>query len=192
MVLSLILVDVSYNRILILDHACLMASYLDPMSFCRLIAGAAQNTGPIDPVQVKAVGHVQPDTKVDEWSVASVAFENNISAQLFTGVFADTETYVQVIGDKGSIRVQNLWRPDIPAMGPVRVEYKEFGKESVDVPLDIPQPNLYAIEADAVADAIFAGEKECKYMTWEDSMGQVRAMDQWRKEIGLTYPADNV
>ncbi|KAI9310718.1 hypothetical protein BX666DRAFT_2032653 [Dichotomocladium elegans] len=163
-----------------------------PMSFARLIAGAAQQTAAINPTEIKAVGHIQPETNVDEWTVASVQFENAISAQLFVGIFADSESYVQVIGDKGSVKAPNIWRPDIASMGPIRVEYTEYGKDPVVIPVETPQPNLYAIEADAVADAILEGKKECKYMTWEDSLGQIRAVDKWRKEIGLTYSADQL
>ncbi|KAI8139419.1 hypothetical protein BJV82DRAFT_627187 [Fennellomyces sp. T-0311] len=159
-----------------------------PMSFSRLIAGVASKTGFKNPTEIKAVGHVQPETKVDEWAIASLAFDNNISAQLFTGIFADTDSSVFVMGSKGSIKAPSLWRPDI--MGPVYIELTEAGKEPQKVPFDLPEPDLYAIEADAVADAVLQGEKQCKYMTWEDSMGQVRAMDKWRKEIGLVYPAD--
>ncbi|KAG1085875.1 hypothetical protein G6F42_021213 [Rhizopus arrhizus] len=58
-----------------------------PMSFCRLIAGVANDKsgqysgGGANPIKVKATGYIQPDTKVDEWSNASVEFEGNITAQ---------------------------------------------------------------------------------------------------------------
>ncbi|KAI9496134.1 hypothetical protein BDB00DRAFT_810615 [Zychaea mexicana] len=161
-----------------------------PMSFARLIAGAATNSGFANPTEIKAVGHVQADTQVDEWTTASLAFGEKISAQLFTAIFADLDSCIEVLGSKGSIKAPNLWRPDLPAMAPMKIELTEYGKEPQVVAFDLPEPDLYAIEADAVADAVFQGAKECKYMTWEDSMGQIRAIDKWRKEIGLIYSAD--
>lgn len=161
-----------------------------PMSFSRLVAGAAQGKAFVEPKQIKGVGHVQPDTKVDEYAIASLEFENGIVAQLFTGIFADSEWAVQVIGSKGHIRVPNLWRPDLTAMGPIQIEVTEFGKETQIIPVPLEQTNLFAIEADAVAEDLLAGRKECRYMTWDDSLGQVRAMDEWRRQIGLSFPAD--
>ncbi|KAG2215602.1 hypothetical protein INT45_000964 [Circinella minor] len=161
-----------------------------PMSFARLIAGAAINKNFANPTEIKAVGHIQPDTKVDEWTTASLSFGDKISAQLFTGIFADTDSSVTIFGSKGTITAPNLWRPDLPDMAPMKIELAEYGKKPQQVSFDLVETDLYSIEADAVADAVFQGEKECKYMTWEDSMGQIRAVDKWRKEIGLVYPSD--
>ncbi|KAF7721241.1 hypothetical protein EC973_005004 [Apophysomyces ossiformis] len=161
-----------------------------PMSFSRLIAGAADQKGFADPTQVKGVGHIQPETQVDEWAVASLSFDNAISAQLFTGIFADSDCGVEVIGSKGSIKICNLWRPDLTILGPVQIELCEHGKTPEIIPVALEQTNLFAIEADAVAEAVLEGQKESKFMTWDDSLGQIRAMDQWRKEIGLKYATD--
>ncbi|KAI8093250.1 uncharacterized protein BX664DRAFT_329291 [Halteromyces radiatus] len=161
-----------------------------PMSFARLIAGVAQQKEFANPTKVKGTGYIQPDTQVDEWAIASLEFEHGITAQLFTGVFADSDCYVEVIGSEGSFKVPNLWRPDL---GPVQIEYKSHSNPTVEI-INIPleETNLFAMEADAVADALLGNQLECKYMTLDDTLGQVRAMDQWRKEIGLCYQEDQV
>ncbi|KAI8048944.1 uncharacterized protein B0P05DRAFT_564089 [Gilbertella persicaria] len=162
-----------------------------PMSFSRLIAGAANHqTSGANPIKVMATGYIQPDTQVDEWSNASLEFENNIAAQLFTGIFADTDSSVEVLGSDGMLKVVNLWRPDLTQLGPVQIELTEYGKETKIIPIRLEENNLFAIEADAVADAIAQGQLECKYMDWQDTLGQVQAMDAWRKEIGLKYKED--
>lgn len=163
---------------------------IDPMSFARRIAGAVAGKPFLNPTAIKAVGHVQPETKVDEWTIASVQFENNVTAQLLTGIFGDYDCSVEVAGTKGVLRLPNPWRPDIEALGPVQVERKEHGKPFEVLPVALEQPNLYAIEAEAAAAAVLDGKKECAYMSWEDSLGQVRALDAWRQEIGLVYAAD--
>ncbi|KAG1454656.1 hypothetical protein G6F56_007267 [Rhizopus delemar] len=163
-----------------------------PMSFARLIAGVAKgsDTEGIDPAQVKATGYIQADTKVDEWTNASLAFENGVTAQLFTGIFCDGDSSVEVLGSQGSLKVQNLWRPDLQQLGPVEIELVLNGKEKEILPIVLEETDIYAIEADAVADAVLQGKLECKYMTWADSLGQVCAVDSWRKEIGLVYKED--
>jgi predicted dehydrogenase len=164
----------------------------DPMSFARLIAGASQQQHFANPLEVKGVGYIQPDTKVDEYAVASLKFEHGVSAQLFTGVFADSDCGVEVVGSEGTFKVPNLWRPDLTVLGPVQIEYKSHSKSEVEIiPVTMDETNLFAIEADAVADALADEQhRECKYMTLDDTLGQVRAMDQWRKEVGLRYQED--
>ncbi|KAI8336988.1 hypothetical protein BC941DRAFT_426298 [Chlamydoabsidia padenii] len=162
-----------------------------PMSFARLIAGASQQQGFANPIQVKGVGSIQPDTKVDEYAVASLEFEHGIVAQLFTGIFADSDCGVEVIGTRGTFKVPNLWRPDLTVLGPIQIEYKSHTHPVMEIiPVPMDETNLFAIEADAVADALADKQHECKYMTSDDTLGQVRAMDQWRKQVGLRYQED--
>ncbi|CAO3638360.1 unnamed protein product [Cunninghamella echinulata] len=163
-----------------------------PMSLARLIAGVAQQKDFAEPIQIKGVGHIQKDTKVDEWVLASVEFEQGITAQLFAGVFADDDCSVEILGSKGSLRVPNLWRPDLPVLGPIQIEYKSFdGQASEIIPPSLEHLNLYTFEADAVADSILEKKQlQCQDMTWDDTLGQVRAMDKWRHEIGLYFPED--
>ncbi|KAL0073188.1 hypothetical protein J3Q64DRAFT_1764458 [Phycomyces blakesleeanus] len=161
-----------------------------PLSWARLIAGAAQGSSPLHPTILKGVGNVQKDTQVDEWAMASLGFENKIGAQLFVGVFADADCSVEVVGTKGTLRVPNLWRPDLAVLGPTQIEVSEHGKAAAITPIVLEQTNLFTFEAEAVAKAVLSGKKECDFMTWEDSLSQVRSMDQWRKEIGLVYSAD--
>lgn len=169
---------------------------IDPMSFCRLIAGVAKSStekytgGGANPTQIKATGYIQPDTQVDEWSNASVEFEGGITAQLFTGIFADTDCSVEVLGSDAMLKVVNLWRPDLPQLGPVQIEYTKYGQPTEIIPVELEESNIFTIEADCVADAIAQGSHECKYMNWQDTLGQVRAMDAWRKDIGLQYIED--
>ncbi|KAG1138386.1 hypothetical protein G6F37_005310 [Rhizopus arrhizus] len=163
-----------------------------PMSFARLIAGVVNgsDTEGANPTEVKATGYIQQNTLVDEWANASLAFEGGMTAQLFTGIFCDGDSSVEILGDQGSLKVQNLWRPDLKQLGPVEIELRVYGKEKEIIPIKLEETDIYAIEADAVADAVFQGKLECKYMTWKDSIGQVRAVDNWRKEIGLVYKED--
>ncbi|KAI9364263.1 hypothetical protein BD770DRAFT_379642 [Pilaira anomala] len=161
-----------------------------PLSFARLVAGVQSGKGFADPVEIKATGYIQPDTKVDEWSNACVAFENGVTASLFTGIFSDSDCTVEILGSEGSIKVNNLWRPDLTQLGAVEIEYTKYGSDMEVIPIALEETNLFAYEADAVADAILQGNNECKYMTWEDTLGQAKAMDAWRKDIGLTYKED--
>ncbi|OBZ90350.1 Trans-1,2-dihydrobenzene-1,2-diol dehydrogenase [Choanephora cucurbitarum] len=154
-----------------------------PMSFARLVAGT-------NPIKIKATGHVQPETQVDEWSNACLEFEGHITAQLFAGIFADADSSVEVLGSEGVLKVDNLWRPDLTQLGPVQIEWTTYGKSMQVVPVVLEQTDLYVYEIESVTKAILEGKLECHDMSWEDSLGQVRAMDAWRHEIGLYYAED--
>ena len=50
-----------------------------------------------------------------------------------------------------------------------------------------PVADLYAIEADAVGDAIANGEREASVMTHADSLGNLALLDRWRAAVGVSY-----
>ncbi|CAO3642396.1 unnamed protein product [Cunninghamella blakesleeana] len=169
-----------------------------PLSLARLVAGAVQQKNFTDPIKLQGIAHIQEDTKVDEWVIGSLEFENGITAQLLAGVFADDDCSVEILGSKGKFRIPNLWRPDLSdLLGPVQIEFTSFDnsnevqvkKEIISIPLE--HNNLYTFEADAVADAIEKKQLQCEYMSWDDTLGQARAMDKWRYEVGLKFPEDD-
>jgi hypothetical protein len=149
------------------------------MSFARWIAGAATGQEFSDPDTIQATGQLS-ESNVDEWTTANVGFAGNtIGAQLFTGIFADSDCTAEVIGTA-----------DVPAMGDPKIILVAPGKEPTEVPYDSTNLSVFTIEADAVSEAILSGAKECRYMTLDDTIGQVKALDAWRAQIGLKYRAD--
>jgi len=161
-----------------------------PMSFARLIAGTQYGRGYMNPDSIQATGRLS-STNVDEWTIATLDFaDKSMGAQLFTGIFADSDCTAEVIGTEGTLRIASPWRPDIPDMGDPSIILVKPGESPITIPYDLPEPNIFAIEADAASEAILAGEKECKFMTWDDTIGQVKALDAWRHQIGLKYNSD--
>jgi aryl-alcohol dehydrogenase-like predicted oxidoreductase len=56
--------------------------------------------------------------------------------------------------------------------------------------IEVPAPaTSFALEADAVARAVAAGrcEPEAPGMSWDDTLGNLAALDAWRKEAGVVY-----
>ena len=47
--------------------------------------------------------------------------------------------------------------------------------------------NLYGIEADTVAQALAAGQREVAAMTVADTLGNMAALDAWRGAVGLIF-----
>ncbi len=167
----------------ILDVGCY------PISFSRLVAGAAAGKPFADPVEVKAIGKLHPTTKIDVFTSAILRFESGIIAQVATGVGLFQESTARIFGSKGWLHVVEPWLPSTGGRGNVLVLHRE-GHEPETIQVT-PEKPLYALEADAFAKALRAGLKSVPEMSREDSLGNLFAMDLWRREIGLTYPADS-
>jgi predicted dehydrogenase len=166
----------------ILDVGCY------PVSFARLVAGAAAGRTFLDPVEVKAVGTLHPVTGVDVYTSAVLKFENAVIAQVSTGVGLFQDSSARIFGSKGWLHVVEPWLPNTGGRGAELVLHLE-GKPPEQLAVAHPG-SLYALEADAFARTLRAGRREVAEMSPADTLGNLRTMDRWREEIGLTYGAD--
>src|SRR5690625_504011 len=158
----------------ILDVGCY------PLSFARFVAGAAQGRPFVDPTSVTGSGTLG-ETGVDEWATAEVALPGGITASLRTGVRLSDPQSATITGSRGVLRLRDPW-----GLGEAQViELDVVGQEPQR--LEIPAASAYALEADALARAARDGG-EVPELTAENSLGQSRALDAWREQIGLRYP----
>jgi predicted dehydrogenase len=158
------------------------------MSFARLIAGRAQDRLFAEPLELKAVGHLDAQTRTDMWSTASVRFEGDILASLTCGVRVNTENRAVIYGDKGRIEVESPWF----CKGEIRV-YVD-GRKEPEVITPAADASLYSYEIDAFT-AELRGQPiaaQSVGMRFDDTLGNMKALDWWRAEIGLGYEADSV
>lgn len=159
------------------------------MSVSRLIAGAALQKDFADPVEVKGAGHLG-QTGVDEWAIASARFPGDIVAQLATGVSVGQDNTLRIYGSEGRIIVPNPFVANrvSPEQGRILIERKN-GMEEVLVEA---HATSFTYEADVAGAAILAGRKQAPSpaMSWDDSLGNLKALDQWRESIGLVYESE--
>ncbi len=155
-----------------------------PVSFARLIAGAAAGEPFLDPTSVSGAAHLG-ETGIDEWAAATLKFANGIVAQVATGVRLNQQNTATIYGSEGRIVVPNPW---IPAKegGSVSFTVHKNGKEPETVEVSSGK-HLYGLEADAFAAAVANGEAVPPAMTPADSMGNMRTLDSWRQAVGLAY-----
>lgn len=158
----------------ILDVGCY------PMSFARFVVGAAQGRAFVDPATVAGSGTLG-ETGVDEWAAAELTFPGGITASLRTGVRLADPQSATITGSRGVIRLSDPW-----GLGEgTGIELDVVGEQSQQI--EIPAAHAYAREADALALAARDGSQITE-LTGENSLGQARALDQWREQIGLRYP----
>ena len=167
----------------ILDVGCY------PVSMSRFIAGATQGKPFADPVKVMGTGRLgQQGT--DEWSAAVLQFDAGILAQVSCGIFVQLDNTLRIHGATGRIEVPDFWfaggnHTDKPGA----INIIRPGKHVETIEAGHGQPHLYSFEADGAAEAIFAGRQEFAPpgMTWDDTRGNLRVLDQWRAGAGLEY-----
>lgn len=160
-----------------------------PVSMARLIAGAVDGKPFLDPDKVSGVGHLG-QTGVDEWASAVLKFPNNVIAEVSCSIMANQDNTLRIIGSEGRIEVADFWFASGHKGGIGKIDVIKGGEtQTIEVKED---RWLYSFEVDAAGDAIRAGQKEFAYpgISWADSIGNLRVLDQWRASIGLEYDVE--
>ncbi len=160
-----------------------------PVSMARLIAGAVDGKPFLDPEKVAGVGHLG-QTGVDEWASAVLKFPNNVIAEVSCSIMANQDNTLRIIGSDGRIEVKDFWFASGHKGGIGKINVIKGGEtQTIEVKED---RWLYSFEVDAAGDAIRAGQKEFAYpgISWADSIGNLKVLDQWRASIGLEYSVE--
>lgn len=160
-----------------------------PVSMARLIAGAVDGKPFLDPDKVSGVAHLG-QTGVDEWASAVLKFPNNVIAEVSCSIMANQDNTLRIIGSEGRIEVADFWFASGHKGGVGKIELIKGGETQT---IEVKEERwLYSFEVDAAGDAIRAGSKEFAYpgISWADSIGNLRVLDQWRASIGLEYEVE--
>jgi predicted dehydrogenase len=163
----------------ILDVGCY------PVSMARLVAGVVAGKDFAEPTELHAVGHLGV-TGVDEYSAAVLKFPGDIIAQLSAGVQVEQENAVRIYGTQGHIHLPAPWAPARNG-GMSKFFVHRTGQEIPQEVVIGPTPFLYSIEADLVAESIPRRQAAPPAMSWDDTLGNMRTLDWWRRAIGLKY-----
>ncbi|MBS3763956.1 MAG: Gfo/Idh/MocA family oxidoreductase [Planctomycetes bacterium] len=169
----------------ILDVGCY------PVSGSRLVAGAAAGDGFAEPIEVNGCAHLG-ETGVDEWASALLKFPNDIVAELTTGVRLSLPdgNSLKIYGTEGYLNVYNPWTPSRHNRDPVRMMLHQYAEEEPrEIAVEAPK-DLYTYEVDVVAEHI--PDRQAPEMSWDDTLGNIRVLDMWREEIGLTYECEKI
>jgi aryl-alcohol dehydrogenase-like predicted oxidoreductase/predicted dehydrogenase len=152
-----------------------------PASAARLFAGASSGAIFADPISLTARGSIGK-TGVDVWSTASLTFASGITAHLTCGVDLEDENRIVVYGSAGRLTIEDPWLPSPDVRSIIEVRRVARPVERIDV----SPAHQYALQADAVARNADVGESP--QMGWEDTLGNMRVLDQWRAALGVQYP----
>lgn len=157
-----------------------------PVSMARLVAGATDGEAFAEPDKVSGAAYLG-QSGVDEWASAVLKFPNGIVAEVSCSIMASQDNVLRIIGSEGRIEVKDFWFASGHKGGVGRIDIiKGTETETIEVPED---RWLYSFEVDAAGKAIREGRQEFEApgMTWADTLGNLRVMDQWRAAVGLEY-----
>ncbi|OAE42054.1 aldo/keto reductase [Agrobacterium tumefaciens] len=160
-----------------------------PVSMVRMIAGTVDGKTFAEPEKVAGAAHLG-QSGVDEWASAVLKFANGIVAEVSCSIMAAQDNVLRIIGSEGRIEVKDFWFAAGHKGGTGRIDIVKGDKvETIELPED---RWLYSFEVDAAGEAIRQGRQEfaAPGMTWADSLGNLRVMDQWRASVGLEYSVE--
>jgi predicted dehydrogenase len=157
-----------------------------PVSFSRLVAGAALGRPFADPVEFRATGRRHPLSQTDDYAAAVAKFPGDIIAELSCGSTVVQDIGARIYGSKGWLDVPVPFFPGLEG----RTDKFTLHRHGAAAPEEFSFPvsaGLYAFEADAVADAIARGDREVAQMTWADTAGNTAVLDAWLAAAGVDY-----
>ena len=163
---------------------------LYPVSFSRMVAGVAVGKKFINPISISAKARIG-ETGVDEISSATLTFEDNIIAEVSTAIMQNMDNNAVIEGDDGKIIIDDPWMPGKDG-GPYNTKIRiiKNGKEEIE---EFKGPeHLFFFEAELASQTISKQRTEVPYpgMTWDDTLGNIKVLDMWRKEIGYHLDED--
>ena len=163
---------------------------LYPVSFSRMIAGVAVGKKFINPKKVSGNAQISK-TGVDEIAHANFEFENDITAEASTSIIEDMENKASITGTEGVIELDQPWDPGKNG-GPYHSSIKIIKNNQTEV-IDFKGPeHLFFFEAELSSQTIIKQRIELPYpaMTWEDTLGNLKVLDEWRQSVGYNLPGD--
>ena len=158
-----------------------------PVSFSRLIAGAAGGQPFAEPVEFRATGRLHPVARTDDYAAAAVKYPGGIIAELACGSTVVHEISARIHGSRGWLDVPTPFFPNLDGQD-TRFFLHRAGAAA---PEEFAYPGggagLYAHEADAVAAALARGDHEVPQMTWADTLGNTVVLDDWLAAVGMSF-----
>ena len=147
------------------------------------------------PTEVQAFGHVH-QSGVDDVVVGTAKYPGGVLLHFSCGMTVQADNAAHICGDEGYIEVPVPWKP--PVTGAQYSIKQQLSRPKQDttakqedvsagpatITMDSPG-HLYGEEADRFADVVLDGAEP--FMTREESIANIRALESLRRQIGLSF-----
>ena len=163
---------------------------LYPISFSRLVAGVVSNERFLDPEFLNAEAKIG-ETEVDEIAHANIKFKNGVEAKVSSAIRENMKNNAIIKGKDGAIELPDPWMPGKDG-GPyhAKIIIKKNNKEEI---IDLKGPeHLFFFEAELASQSISKEKTQAPFpaMTWDDTLSNLKALDQWRSKINYRLTQD--
>jgi predicted dehydrogenase len=153
------------------------------VNFSRMIAQA-------EPDRIVAMSRLH-ESGVDEVTQVSLHFPNNILATFTCALRVQADNTAEICGTGGYMRIPWPWKPQQTAsyslgfnIPPRQDVNAPPARQPVTRTVNADRP-LYLLEADDFAATVFDSARPA--VTREDSIGNIKVLDEVRRQIGLAY-----
>ena len=163
---------------------------LYPISFSRLVAGVASNDKFLEPEFLDVEAKIG-ETGVDEIAHANIKFKNGIEAKVSTAIRENMKNNAIIKGTDGIIELPDPWMPGRDG-GPYHAKII-ISKNNEEEIIDLKGPeHLFFFEAELASQSIAKEKVQAPHpaMGWEDTLGNIKALDQWREKVNYKLPQD--
>ena len=146
------------------------------VSFALMVFGGE----PSDTMYAKGLD----ESGYDGMGAGLLQWPDGSAAHFGTGIHLNMVNDARVYGDEGHLILTNPWKSDPTA----ELIVHRKGAEPETHRLGLTNDELYAAEADAVAEFFEAGE--CPWFTKAESLAMARTLDRLRASAGLRFHSD--
>jgi predicted dehydrogenase len=113
-------------------------------------------------------------------------YKNGALAQLFSSFASDLDTFADIAGDKGRLRLTHRFYSPSST-----IEFYPTTPDSREVfPCEKASGFGYEYEAQHVTDCLLKGLTESPVLKFSDTLSMMETLDRVRAQAGIIYPAD--
>ena len=146
---------------------------MDVGCYCVNLARAIMGK---EPSETSCIAHIH-DKGVDDYAAGLLNFNGETLMTFTCGMTVMNNWTTYISGDEGEIEIDAPWFCD----GTFKLTKGEQS-EVIEAKTDKP---MYALEAEAFSKAVAGGEP---WITKEDTLGNMRVLDQLRQQSGIPVP----
>ena len=163
---------------------------LYPVSLSRMIAGVQSGKKFVNPIKLSAEAQIG-QTGVDEISSAIMEFDNGVIAEAYTAIMKNMDNNAVIEGSDGKIIIDNPWMPGRDG-GPYHSKIRIIKNGNEEIREFKGPEHLFFFEAELSSQSILKEKQQVPHpgMTWEDTLGNLKVLDEWRQKINYKINED--
>ena len=120
-------------------------------------------------------------------------FDNGVTAEAHTAIMKNMDNNAIIDGSDGKIIIDDPWTPGRNG-GPYHSIIRIIKKNNEEIKEFKGPEHLFFFEAELSSQTILKEKQQVPHpgMTWEDTLGNLKVLDQWRQKINYLIKEDSL